>query len=68
VLSGIRMTCATPATFLAPASSIDLTLPPNTGQRSIEAYNMPGNTVSVPYIAVPVVMGTPSMRSMGLPM
>jgi hypothetical protein len=47
-------TSFTPLIRLAAVASKDLTLPPKTGQRSIEAISMPGTTTSMPKTAEPL--------------
>ena len=51
---------------MAPASKL-LSLPPNTGQSLMAAFNMPGSVRSMPYIWAPVVLSTVSSRASRLP-
>src|SRR5262245_63126327 len=56
----------TPLMRLAAVASNDLTLPPNTGQRSMEAMNIPGTTTSMPYTAEPFTLIGVSRRRITL--
>ena len=44
----MEITSMTPVTALAAVLSSDFTLPPYTGQRSMDAYSMLGKVVSMP--------------------
>ncbi len=50
------ITFSTPETFMASVASNETSLPPVTGGRAITAYFIPGKRVSLPYIALPMVM------------
>jgi hypothetical protein len=47
--AGISTIASTPGTASVSLASYDLTVPRTTGQRSIEAYFMPGTATSVVY-------------------
>src|ERR1051325_10681036 len=60
---GSRATTArTPGTALALVASYDLSVPPNTGQRSIEATSMAGAFTSIPNTALPSTLAGVSSR------
>src|SRR6266700_704005 len=65
---GSRATTArTPGTALALVASYDLSVPPNTGQRSIDATSMPGTFTSMPNTALPSTLAGVSSRGTRVP-
>src|ERR1051325_1684590 len=55
-------TARTPGTALALVASYDLSVPPNTGQRTIEATSMAGAFTSIPSTALPSTLAGASGR------
>jgi hypothetical protein len=61
------MTCLTPLTALALASSTFAAFAPGSGARAITATSMPGTCASMPNFAVPLTLLGVSRRFKGLP-
>src|SRR5262247_4151380 len=61
-------TCLTPGMPLTLSASKLFTLPPNTGQSLMAAFNMPGSFRSAPYTCAPVTLPIVSRRLTDLPM
>ena len=65
---GISTTFSTPGTFRVSLASYDANLPSMTGQRSTDAYFMPGRRMSIVYLAAPTMMFGRSTIGTSLPM
>ena len=66
-LASSATTARTPGIALALLASNDFSVPPNTGQRSIEAMSMPGTFTSMPNTALPSTLAGVSSRGRRVP-
>src|SRR5690349_14791702 len=66
-LGSSATTARTPGTAFALVASYDLRVPPNTGQRSIDATSIPGTFTSMPKTALPSTLAGVSSRGTRVP-